>query len=103
VVACADAAGCEGEPYATLCREGTCAECAGDGDCGPQALGPRCDPGPGYCTCAGDGDCVESAYGPVCHPIARACTCTSDRDCDEPAVCRLEPYLGAGVRTCRLE
>ncbi|HLU65647.1 MAG TPA: hypothetical protein VKZ63_05200 [Kofleriaceae bacterium] len=107
VVACGEGAdaGCESVPLTPVCsaERGVCVECTSDADCAARAdaLGPRCLEDPGYCQCERDEDCTGNPNGPRCHPIARACTCIDDGDCADPTTCELEPYLGAGVRTCR--
>ena len=99
---CADAGDCAGEPFARSCIAGACAECADDADCAanPDALGPDCDTDDGVCICDGDADCEDNRNGPTCHELTRSCTCVADRDCPGRS-CLLEPYLGAGVRTCQ--
>jgi hypothetical protein len=94
---------CEGQERRAVCdaERGVCVECIDDGDCGDDALGPRCEDGNGTCTCTGDEACAGNRNGPTCHGLVRACTCLLDRDCEEPRTCELEPYLGAGIRTCR--
>ena len=105
VVACAAGdpdAGCGAQALTPVCDEerGVCVECAGDGDCDRAgAFGPACR-GDGTCACAAEADCEGNRNGPRCHEIVRACTCIDDRDCADGEDCKMEPYLGAGVRTC---
>jgi hypothetical protein len=96
-------AGCAEQPLTPVCDEtrGFCVECASDGDCErAAAFGPDCRDD-GTCACSSDGDCAGNANGPRCHQVVRACTCIDDPDCDEGEDCKMEPYLGAGVRTCK--
>lgn len=104
LVACGDDpdAGCGGQALTPVCDEGrgVCVECAGDGDCErARAFGPECQPG-GICACTTDADCEGNSNGPRCHEVVWACTCIDDGDCGEGGDCKMEPYLGAGVRTC---
>ena len=97
-------AGCEGAPLRPLCNldRGACVECLGDGDCARvAAFGPACDEEAGYCQCETDDDCSGNVNGPFCHEVVRACTCLFDDDCAGDQDCKLEPYLGNDVRTCR--
>ena len=104
LVACGDDpdAGCGAEELTPICDpdRGACVECAGDGDCErPRAFGPECRPG-GTCACETEADCEGNPNGPRCHEVVDACTCIDDDDCEDGEDCKMEPYLGAGVRTC---
>ena len=104
LVACGDDpdAGCGAENLTPVCdlERKVCVECTGDGDCErPAAFGPECRPD-GTCACASAADCEGNPNGPRCHEIAHACTCIDDGDCADGEDCKMEPYLGAGVRTC---
>jgi hypothetical protein len=95
-------AGCGEQALTPVCDEerGVCVECSGDADCDRAgAFGPECRAG-GTCACASDAECDGNSNGPRCHEVVRACTCIDDGDCDDGEDCKMEPYLGAGVRTC---
>ena len=90
--------------YETLCdpARGHCVECVSEADCADTGrLGPTCEAGSGTCQCAEDADCVGRPTGNHCHPGARACGCIDTDDCAAGHACKLEPYLGTGIRTCR--
>src|SRR5690349_13522915 len=104
LIACGDDpdAGCGDQALTPVCDEerGVCVECTGDGDCERSAsFGPDCRPD-GTCACATEADCEGNPNGPRCHEVVHACTCIDDGDCGEGGDCKMEPYLGAGVRTC---
>lgn len=93
---------CAELPFTPVCDEarGVCVECAGDGDCdGADTFGPDCRDD-ATCACSSEQDCEGNRNGPRCHEVVAACTCIDDRDCGEDEDCKMEPYLGAGVRTC---
>ena len=103
--ACGADAGCAGEPLTPVCDldRSICVECVEEADCEREdALGPRCAEAAGYCQCSEEEDCASNPNGPRCHPVASACTCIDDGDCSGDRTCEMEPYLGGGVRTCRL-
>lgn len=104
--ACELDAGCADEPLTPVCdpARAICVECVEEGDCSrEEAFGPRCDETAGYCQCAGESDCEGNPNGPRCHEVAHACTCIDDGDCGGSRTCEMEPYLGGGVRTCRIQ
>jgi hypothetical protein len=81
---------------------GHCVECMGDVDCAATAsLGDHCNVLRGTCECADEADCAGNVNGRVCHPSVHACGCITAEDCKEGQECKLEPYLGTGIRTCR--
>lgn len=94
----------ESSDFARLCdtSRGRCVECLEAEDCAADdAFGPACDVEAGACRCDADEACQGNANGTSCHPIARSCSCIDASNCGEGEACELEPYLGAGVRTCR--
>jgi hypothetical protein len=99
-------AGCDTVALTPVCHRdrNVCVECESDADCAGRddALGPNCLAARGYCQCEGDGDCAGNSNGPRCHQVVLACSCIDSDDCPEGMRCALQPYLGAGVRTCAL-
>jgi hypothetical protein len=98
-------AGCGSEPLTPVCDpdRGVCVECLGHGDCDrPDALGPDCVDGR-TCQCDDEADCEGNRNGPRCHEVVKACTCIDDGDCGGERTCKMEPYLGGGVRTCQAQ
>jgi hypothetical protein len=97
-------AGCDAVPLTPVCHRdrNVCVECESDDDCAGRddALGPSCLAARGYCQCENDDDCSGNPNGPRCHQVVRACSCIDSDDCPEGIRCALQPYLGAGVRTC---
>lgn len=90
--------------FETVCdlTRAYCVECVDPADCAPAAsFGPRCQASDGTCRCSSHDDCQSKDKGGYCHPIAGACGCLTLDDCPADTECKLEPYLGAGIRVCR--
>ena len=105
VTACSLDAACQADSRTPVCDtdRSRCVECTGDSDCqSTGALGNVCETSSAICQCQTDDDCADNLNGVRCHEVARACTCIDDKDCAGPSTCELDPYLGAGVRTCRV-
>lgn len=82
---------------------GRCVECISGNDCSAAgSLGPTCNADRGTCECASDEECAENPNGGYCHPSVRACGCIDDDNCGDDRECKLEPYLGTGIRTCQV-
>ncbi|MEK6608637.1 MAG: hypothetical protein AABZ30_13335 [Myxococcota bacterium] len=70
--------------------EPACAECADEPDCAanPDALGPACDEGAGFCTCEANADCTANPNGAVCRSGSGGyCGCRDDCDCEPGSGC----------------
>lgn len=80
-----------------------CVECISGDDCAAaSSLGPTCNAAAGTCQCASDDECAENTNGGYCHPEVSACGCITDDECQGNRECKLEPYLGTGIRTCQV-
>lgn len=100
----ADMDTCATLPRQKVCDEarGRCVECSSSEDCAPASeLGPLCEESDGTCRCRDDADCQARESGNYCHPIVAACGCIDGDNCTDGFECKLEPYLGTGIRTCR--
>ena len=96
---------CAALDFEVVCdlQRGRCVECTSGDDCsGASSLGPSCNAERGTCQCASDEECVGKPYGGYCHPQVSACGCITDDDCESDRECKLEPYLGTGIRTCQV-
>ena len=96
---------CAALDFEVVCdlERGRCVECISGEDCmAAGSLGPNCNTERGTCQCASDEECTGNSYGGYCHPQVSACGCITDDDCEGDRECKLEPYLGTGIRTCQV-
>ena len=94
---------CADLDFQTVCdtTRAYCVECLGTEDCAPaSSFGPRCETSDNTCRCGSHEDCQTKDKGGYCHPIVAACGCLTIEDCPANSECKLEPYLGTGIRRC---
>lgn len=106
IVCVLDAGSCDEQDYEKVCdtERSHCVECLSESDCQrPSALGPRCERSDNTCRCESSEGCESNEGGAYCQPLAGACGCLTIDDCPPESECKLEPYLGTGIRRCRPE
>ncbi len=99
-----NADGCAEQDFEQICdpSQSVCVECLTESDCQSAAsLGPRCELSDNSCRCSEHADCATNPGGAYCQPVAAACGCLTIDDCPPDSECKIEPYLGTGIRRCR--